>query len=277
MEFSEFIKKDKQSAPNGVDLLGDVVMKLLDRRYVRCTSAELLRTSMSEYVYSLQDDDFVQQLAAFATSASDKPPSVEQAHEEQVSAVEELSTYLESDNPCHELAAVLASRASLLNAYVMLSSLAARPDDLKRMKSSGLFPSVLTYLHDVHDLQSVLGRTEKAQDSSEIIRNDASVSNSISLPSAVWSECGQGDANISVDINFEPGIYRFNLDRPSGGGDWGSVSLEHIISVPANAFEEYVYFPTQMRVEDGCRIYATLEVSIYNDRQRWEVSITRLG
>ena len=93
----------------------------------------------------------------------------------------------------------------------------------------------------------------------------------------VWKCKGQGDTALSVDLDFHPGIYRFNLIHPRAGGDWGSVSLESIIAVPKAAFDDdAIYFPTQLRLNRSCRLYATLDVTTYEEGMPWEISIGRL-
>ena len=93
----------------------------------------------------------------------------------------------------------------------------------------------------------------------------------------VWKFRGLGDWAQSVDLDFQPGIYRFNLVQPTVGGDWGSVSLLRIVSVPKDALiEGSVRFPTQLRINRSCRVYATLDVFTVERGARWEISITKL-
>ena len=109
-------------------------------------------------------------------------------------------------------------------------------------------------------------------------RGDDRTRNVDSSHAVIWSGSGRGSVRSPVEIVFQPGIYSFNLIVPTLGGRWGSIFLVDIIDITQECFHDGVSieFPTQLRLNRRCQIYATLNAIVYDDNQSWEVSITKL-
>ncbi len=83
-----------------------------------------------------------------------------------------------------------------------------------------------------------------------------------------------------MDFDFETGIYRLNLVKaPASGVEWGYIALEDIVDDPEDSFDSFAKFPTQFRLNQKCKVYATLDATVYEEYEdnMWEVSITKLG
>lgn len=98
----------------------------------------------------------------------------------------------------------------------------------------------------------------------------------------LWSESGNQDSKISVTLDFTPGLYKLNVIKGWPSSHGGFARLTNIISQPTACLMHRDYdvtFPATLRMEQNCKVYATLETdlsSTYRERTRsWSLSITR--
>ncbi len=101
-------------------------------------------------------------------------------------------------------------------------------------------------------------------------------------PVELWSKSGNQDSKSSVTLDFTPGLYKLNVIRGWPSGHGGFARLTNIISQPTACMmhrDHDVTFPATLRMEQNCKVYATLETdlsSTYRERTRsWSLSITR--
>ena len=100
----------------------------------------------------------------------------------------------------------------------------------------------------------------------------------------IWSESGRGNIASSVSLDLSVGTYSLNLIQPPLEGGWGNVWFDEIISVPESCFPWTTYnwgprisFPSDLPIEQDCRLFATLVIEHSNSNSSWEVSISKLS
>lgn len=92
----------------------------------------------------------------------------------------------------------------------------------------------------------------------------------------LWTRSGMGRAYNKVDLALSPGLYRLNLHSPDEA-HLGKISLDDIISDPPGCIGlSRIEFPSQVRVNQACRLYAILNSYLVIDLIFWNVSINRI-
>jgi len=248
-----------------------------------CDSAPALEYLQSMYFDIVAAADWAYRLGTNEVNLSDLQQDELQAR--YGVAADDFEVYVlypDTDRICTEASALLGARAALLNQAAILQLFDFADDDANMI----LLPAKLTYMLEVLTVANLLESALSTGSISETVSvSSSSTSQAASAPStgspasdALWSASGRGDKKASLDLDFAPGIYRFNLNQPNIDGDWGSIWLDDIVSIPDDCFTSLLSFPTQMRIRQDCRIFATLDVGFYSAYAdtEWAVSITKL-
>lgn len=100
----------------------------------------------------------------------------------------------------------------------------------------------------------------------------------VPLGEPIWSASGSSNDRQSVSLELLPGTYDLNLERLvpfyNSFDDSSRIELEDAISDPDDCFVwESLDFPSTVRIEQPCRIFATLKA--FSPRHSWDVTITK--
>ena len=92
-----------------------------------------------------------------------------------------------------------------------------------------------------------------------------------------WSARGRGTKFLPMDISFEPGIYRLGFNITPDGHD-GILWVHDNLVIPSRCAPRFHDVPTQFRIENDCRVMATLTALLSGDNadSTWEVFISKL-
>ena len=247
----------------------------------QCTADQLLTAFATVSEELLESDDAAVQLYQYFKGNIDQPPPSEQVSQQMRTALEELEKHMQTETSCFELVGLLSSRATLLSAYTVYSTLFDAidlGDELRNtVTQSVLIPAAVSYVVSIENVKTKL--EEAKQIDSETQSEMPSSSTTKPSGGPLWSASGKDDKKVSVEITFSPGIYRLNIVKePAPNVDWGGIVLREIVDIPENCFRSIVAFPTQFRLKQNCHIYATFGATIFSDYERnpWEVSITKL-
>ncbi len=120
------------------------------------------------------------------------------------------------------------------------------------------------------------------QTASQLVQESASTEEQPQTAEAIWTAAGSRTQDQSVSLELTRGIYALNLVESPIRFSVESIELADIISRPDNCVvQERVTFPSTLRVERNCRIFATLKPFFgygrWDERVRWNVSITQVS
>ena len=243
-----------------------------------CTNEQLTDHLASFDVDILAADDVALLLALFIVESSEQPTH-EQILQQYIPSYEVFETYISSGHACYELTLLIAARTSLIN---QAAHLIVNDGVIADNEKAWLEPITVVYLAN---LVSVVDLLESSKDTINGGQRSSVVETRV-VPGdgVIWSQDGRGEQEISVDLSFQPGIYRFNIIKPTSDG-WGGVQLDDVVETPEDCFFDGYYpllhFPTQKRLHSNCQVFATLSVRVFtypgeDERTQWEVSITKL-
>ena len=241
----------------------------------------------------LAENDPAVLLEIFVWGESSRPmlQSVEQSTVAYTDFTWYSETHLESETVCYPLHNMLSSRAALLLHYSLIDPAGNLfTEDEERWI---LRPAVIAYMLDRIYIETLI-ESELDNISEQDQYEDALGSNTNSSNRILWSHQGQGNTEMSVDVFFPPGIYRFELVQPAKVefySDWGKIKLVNIVDTPEGCFmtpnNGEIRFPNQLRIKQDCLIFTTLTVipvagqsalssTIGEQTSIWEISISKL-
>ena len=171
-----------------------------------------------------------------------------------------------------------------VDGYISFQDVISLPDECFPIRIDTMqFPRQLRIEHDCRvlatlDVSAFYASGDKEWQA-QVSKFDPKSNNAI--PANEWLETGRGDWSNSVDLRFSPGIWRFDVPDFARGDD-GYISFQDIIEVPDGCFPiriDTMQFPTQLRVEQHCRILTTFDASIFSagENKDWVATIAKLA
>lgn len=162
--------------------------------------------------------------------------------------------------------------------YITLSHVVEEPENCIRTDdySAIYFPTRIRIEADC-EVSATLGEMGAASDQKYKVSISRIRPRLTARKAERWSQYGFGSDYNSVEIVFSRGLYSLSLHQPDAG-DWGMIGLDHVISDPPGCFgSTWKNFPSQVHINQDCRIYAILNSYLKdNHLMHWHVAIHKI-